>query len=259
MNNDSDAADRNSESGEQQTLEIWKQLPVTFRNRLHEFTGAQLKVWIAYFCHSNAKDIAWSGIKNLELETGLSDDYISKMRGELVAKGWLVEKGRPRGKTDGMFKGPEQYLVVIPAAATTGESTGVAKPKKHQRRKKSGTGKSRDTSTGQFTASSTGKSPGRSISFEVDGYEVEPSNPLVGWMVSLLIEHTLKAPSYTAEHQRLVVSLEEKHGTEEVKRHFKAWLHRSAGFEGLDWPLLRFCQEWDVAGELAAALPEHLL
>lgn len=256
MENNTVAAERKSDNGEHQSFEIWKQLPATFRNRLHEFTGAQLKVWIAYYCHSNAEGLAWASLKLLSEETGLSDDYIGATRGELIERGWLVPQGRFRRKDGTFSNGADKYLVVIPTNTTTGKSTGVDK---RQRPKKSGTGKSRDTSTGKFTASSTGKSPVRSRSLEVDVYEVEPSNPLVGWMVSLLIENTYKVPSRTAEHERLVVSLEEKHGTEEVRRRFKAWLHRSAGFEGLDWPLLRFCQEWDTAGELAAALPEHLL
>jgi len=115
MNTDrTDAAKRNGDSGD-----IFVKLPVRIRNRLHELSGAEIKIWVAYLTHANADNIAWPGLETLQKETGLSEDWISQSRGTLSEKGWLVRSDDER--KSGRFGSP-RFQPVIPSEHHTKES-----------------------------------------------------------------------------------------------------------------------------------------
>lgn len=93
----------------------WKKLPCSVRNCLRQISAVDLKVWLAYLCYSDAKDVAFPGREELVEMTGLYDDTISAARRRLVAAGWLK-----RGKTlpnNGRFS-IRSYEVVIPHAVS---------------------------------------------------------------------------------------------------------------------------------------------
>ena len=238
----------------------WKKLPVTFRDRLHELTGAQLKVWISYLTHSNEEHggLAWPGLKALARETGLYDDYISQVRGELIENGWLISKGVIR-KSDGTFSGAPAFVPVIP-------EPGCEKPipEKVRLRRKSGTGKSRRTVTGEFTATDTGKSPVRSRTKEVNKREVEPSLPhiplrggVVGWMVSAFADRTYGSLFYTEDEADGVEALVEEHGEQNIRDAFTAFMERDGGFKDAKRPLSLFFRSLPGIAESLRVLRDH--
>lgn len=255
MNTGDDATQRMNASGE-----IYAQFPIKLRDRLHEFSGAQLKVWLAYLTHANKEfdGLAWPGLDLLRKETGLSDDYISKVRWELVKNGWLVSKGIIR--KNGKFSGAPAFLPVIPERSDAGNSP---VPEKVRNRKKYGTGKSTRTDTGKFTATGTGKSPVRSSSNEVELREVEPTNPptpLAGWMVDLFLQFTLTAPFRNEDDDYAIELLASKHGEAEVKRVWLAFFHRSGGLKDVKRPFRLFVSEFSILQRLASDLERcHLI
>jgi len=50
--------------------QLFVKLPLRTRERLHELTGAELKVFIAYLTHANMEGIAWPARELLCRETG---------------------------------------------------------------------------------------------------------------------------------------------------------------------------------------------
>jgi hypothetical protein len=260
-NNKTDAAERNGDNGD-----IYVKFPINLRDRLHEFSGAQLKVWLAYLTHANQDfgGLAWPGLELLTKETGLSDDYISQVRWELVKKGWLVSKGIVR-KKDGTFSGAPAFQPVIPELSDAGISP---VPEKVRPRKKSGTGKSQRTDTGKFTAADTGKSPVGSRTNEVELKEEEPTNlptPLVairvragvvGWMVRRFSDVIFKPMFYTDDEADGVEELVEKYGEQNIKDAFEVFLQRSGGFNGAVRPLSLFFKNLHGCSEGIRALRE---
>jgi hypothetical protein len=113
-NNRTDAAKRTGENGD-----IFVKLPVRIRNRLHELSGAEIKIWIAYLTHANTDNIAWPSLETLQKETGLSEDWISQSRSTLTEKGWFVRCGSE--KKSGRFGSP-RYQPVIPSEHHAKES-----------------------------------------------------------------------------------------------------------------------------------------
>jgi hypothetical protein len=242
------------------TGDIFVKFPINLRDRLHEFSGAQLKVWLAYLTHANQEfgGLAWPGLELLTKETGLSDDYISQVRWELVEKGWLVSKGIVR-KKDGTFSGAPAFQPVIPELSGAGINP---VPEKVRHQKNSGTGKSKRTATGKFTPADTGKSPVRSSANEEQLKEEEPTNPptpLVGWMVDHFIEFTLTAPFYNDGDAYAIELLVSQHGEAEVRRVWPAFFHRAGGLKDVKRPFRLFVSEFRTLQQLATDLESHHL
>jgi hypothetical protein len=103
----------------------WKKLPCSFRDRLCELDGYKLKVWLAYLLHGNDQGVAWPSRSTLRLETGLSEDWISKARTALKKKGWLVLEGGGRDDK-GRLDAP-RLRAIIPEATHTDVTS--ARPK----------------------------------------------------------------------------------------------------------------------------------
>lgn len=87
-------------------------LPVLLRERLHELTGSEFKVWFCYRARMSEDGLAWPGRDLLSADTGLSDEEtISACRSGLTRKGWLLPGGTQR--TKGRFDVP-MFRPVIP-------------------------------------------------------------------------------------------------------------------------------------------------
>ena len=77
-------------AAEAETSLCLNRLPYHIRARICEFTGAELKVWIALLSHAN-KDSrrAWVGYNLLMRETGLSYHGVKEAIRGLRQKGWI--------------------------------------------------------------------------------------------------------------------------------------------------------------------------
>jgi hypothetical protein len=89
-----------------------KLVPFSLRDRLHELRGGELALWLAYWLHSNPDGLAFPGRKLLLKETWLNADVITRLRRQLVQRGWLVPAVRQR-KTNGQFSS-SVFIVQIP-------------------------------------------------------------------------------------------------------------------------------------------------
>jgi len=89
-----------------------KLVPFSLRDRLHELRGGELHLWLAYWLHSNPDGLAFPGRKLLLKETWLNADVVTRLRRQLVQKGWLVPAVRQR-KTNGQFSS-SVFIVQIP-------------------------------------------------------------------------------------------------------------------------------------------------
>lgn len=84
-------------------------IPYWIRYRLGEFTGAELKVWLAHLSHANKKTKkSFAGVKLLMKETGLSEQGIKLAHRGLVNKGWIkryqtIDAKTKRRKTSTTF------------------------------------------------------------------------------------------------------------------------------------------------------------
>jgi hypothetical protein len=94
-----------------------KPIPFSLRDRLGELRGALLPVWLNYFLRADCSGYAWPSVWRLHLETGISEDWISRAKRELVALGWLVECGGQERKAGARF-GSKKYIVAIPPCPT---------------------------------------------------------------------------------------------------------------------------------------------
>ena len=89
-----------------------KLVPFSLRDRLHELRGGELHLWLAYWLHSDKDGLAFPGRKHLLKETWLNADVITRLRRQLVKKGWLVP-GVGQRKQNGQFSSTV-FIVQIP-------------------------------------------------------------------------------------------------------------------------------------------------
>ena len=83
-------------------------IPIDLRNHLGEITGNELKVWLAYFLHSDYELTSYPSNRAIEAETGVSLDTVKTCKASLRLKGWLRYTGdskQPR-RAGGEFKVP---------------------------------------------------------------------------------------------------------------------------------------------------------
>ena len=74
----------------------FKMIPVSLRDRLHELTGSELKVWMAVVLHSDANREAFPSNKVLMEETGLTHTTLAKAKQGLRSKKWFTSAQRYR-------------------------------------------------------------------------------------------------------------------------------------------------------------------
>ncbi len=139
----------------------WVPLPVVVRDRLHELTGSELKVWVAYVAHADKRNVAWPSSDLLGRETGLHQDTISTARTGLVEKGWLEPAGFIKNST-GHFAGSKCFRVLSP---TVTDKTPA--PEKNRNRRNTGTDENRSRYRG-FTGTVTEKTSVRSRTKEIE-------------------------------------------------------------------------------------------
>ncbi len=136
-------------------------LPVRVRESLHQLSGSEAKVWLAYLAHADAdqRRVAWPGTDLLARETGLHQDTISDARSGLVAKGWLEPAGFIKN-SNGRFNGSKRFRILFPAVTDKTPVTG-----KHRDREKPVTEKIQHRSRG-FTGTVTEETSARSSTIE---------------------------------------------------------------------------------------------
>jgi hypothetical protein len=68
-------------------------LPIDLRNHLTELTGNELKVWLAYYLHTNFELTSYPSNQTIAAETGVSHDTVKSCKASLRLKGWLDYTG----------------------------------------------------------------------------------------------------------------------------------------------------------------------
>ncbi len=74
----------------------FKMIPASLRDRLHELTGSELKVWLAVVLHSDANREAFPSNGVLMEETGLTHTTLAKAKQGLRSKKWFTSAQRYR-------------------------------------------------------------------------------------------------------------------------------------------------------------------
>lgn len=75
------------------TIKGWTKVENVVRERLHEFTGAQLKVWLCHRLHEGQDGESYPSLETLGRETGLDTHTICEARMWLRENGWLETVG----------------------------------------------------------------------------------------------------------------------------------------------------------------------
>lgn len=91
------------------------------RAALRYISGGELKVWLAYRTHANAKGEAWLRLSTLAEDTGLASASASRHRNALKERGWLIPVNDGYRSKAGTFA-PPRFRAVIPQNFRTDET-----------------------------------------------------------------------------------------------------------------------------------------
>jgi hypothetical protein len=103
-----------------------KLIPFSLRERLHEFTGNEFKLWMCLYLHSDREGEAYPSNKTLMQETGLTRNTLAEAKKGLRAKGWMTSTQRYR--ENGTLSSMEEKLT-IPKSGDIPNNRGYIPPK----------------------------------------------------------------------------------------------------------------------------------
>jgi hypothetical protein len=92
----------------------FKMIPVSVRECLHEFTGAELKLFLCLFLHSGKDNTAYPSNKTIMKETGLSRPGLKEAKKGLRRKGLSVPAFQRRRDDGGLSSMTEKIVMPIP-------------------------------------------------------------------------------------------------------------------------------------------------
>jgi hypothetical protein len=92
----------------------FKMIPVSMREHLHEFTGAELKLFMCLYLHSGKDNTAFPSNKTIMKETGLSRPGLKEAKKGLRKKGFSVAAFQRRRDDGGLSSMTEKIVMPIP-------------------------------------------------------------------------------------------------------------------------------------------------
>src|SRR5271169_3229218 len=105
-------------SSKKKEIPPFKMIPVSVRERLHEFTGSELKVFMCLLLHSGPDNTAYPSNELMMQETGLSHNTLRQAKQGLRKKGFSVALFQ-RKRNDGSLSSMAEKLV-LPTPKTRG-------------------------------------------------------------------------------------------------------------------------------------------
>lgn len=92
----------------------FKMIPVSMRERLHEFTGSELKVFMCLYLHSGKDSTAYPTNELMMQETGLSHNTLQEAKQGLRKKGFSVALFQRKRNDGSLSSMTEKLLLPIP-------------------------------------------------------------------------------------------------------------------------------------------------
>lgn len=81
---------------------LFKKIPVTMRDHLHELTSSELKVWLYLFLRSNEEGTSFPSNKTIADDIGMDRETVKTAKRGLRDKGWTARL-KQRKREDGSF------------------------------------------------------------------------------------------------------------------------------------------------------------
>jgi hypothetical protein len=101
-------------SNKKKEIPPFKMIPVSMREHLHEFTGAELKLFMCLYLHSGKDNTAFPSNKTIMRETGLSRPGLKEAKKGLRKKGFSVAAFQRRRDDGGLSSMTEKIVMPIP-------------------------------------------------------------------------------------------------------------------------------------------------
>jgi hypothetical protein len=101
-------------SSKKKEIPPFKMIPVSMRERLHEFTGAELKLFICLYLHSGKDNTAFPSNKTIMRETGLSRPGLKEAKKGLRKKGFSIAAFQRRRDDGGLSSMTEKIIMPVP-------------------------------------------------------------------------------------------------------------------------------------------------
>jgi len=98
-----------------------KLVPFSLRERLHELTGNELKLWLCMFLHSDRNGEAYPSNKLLMKETGMSAPTFKAAKRGLRTKGWFTN-AKKRVRDDGSYSTVKEQVHIPTLSRATNDT-----------------------------------------------------------------------------------------------------------------------------------------